>query len=155
MSPDMFPQPLVNGQVKGKARRSLSPGEVERLPLHQPLDVAIARTSARKLAEDVGYSLIDQVRLSTVVFDLADIIITYAGEGEMIISWHEDGRRKGLKFFYHDQGRRAAPLTAFLQGKQTDAATPDLSTLKMLADEVEFIEDTQLGNCIAIIIWLE
>jgi serine/threonine-protein kinase RsbT len=144
--------PLVNGQVKGKARRSLSPGEVERLPLRQPLDVAIARTTARKLAEEVGYSLIDQVRLSTAVFDLAEALVASAAEGELVILWREDDRRKGLQFFCHDQGRRVPSLTALLQKKHDQ---PDSSDLKALADEVEFIEDARYGHGITMTIWLE
>jgi serine/threonine-protein kinase RsbT len=152
MGANTLPLPLANGRVKGKARRSLSPGEVDRLPLRQPLDVAIARTTARKLAEEVGYSLIDQVRLSTAVFDLAEAIVTYGGAGELVISWHKDDRHQGLKFFCHDEGRHAPTLTAFLQQKYSQ---PDSSDLKALADEVEFSEDTQRGNCVTLIIWLE
>ncbi len=150
MPPDTLP--LVNGRVKGKPRRSLSPGEVERLPLRQPLDVAIARTTARKLAEEVGYSLIDQVRLSTAVFDLAAAVIASAGEGELVILWRENDQRKGLQFFYHHQNRRVPSLTAFLQ-KEHDQ--PDSSGLKARADEVEFTKDARYGHGITMTIWLE
>jgi serine/threonine-protein kinase RsbT len=154
IEPTLVPSPLVNGQIKAKPRRALTPGIVERLMLHQPLDVAIARTAARKLADDLGYSLIDQVRLSTAVFDLTDAVVTYAGQGELVTLWREEADHKGLQFLCHDQGRRSPQLTAIWQNSNTENSW-GCSSLQKLVDECLFTANPEQGNCITITIWLE
>ena len=149
------PSPLVNGQIKGKPQTMLSPGAVQRLILQKPLDIAIARTTVRKLADSLGYSLIDQVRLSSAVFEIADNIVACAGRGEIVISWYEDAKHKGLQLFCNDQGLHAPKLTTILQ---TDGCNPEYRSsmeLKQLVDEFEFKEDEKHGNCVTIALWLE
>jgi serine/threonine-protein kinase RsbT len=148
--------PLVEGLVKGKPKKSLSQGVVQRLALQKPLDVAIARTTVRKLTEDLGYSLIDQIRISTAIFEIADHFVTYAGQGEIVILWHEDSRHKGLEFFCNDQGLHEPKLTKFFKGNNRQANN-GLSILspRKLVDTFEFSEDSKHGNCINMSIWLE
>ena len=152
----LSPSPLIDGQVKGKPKKTLAQGVVQRLILNKPFDVAIARTTVRKLADDVGYSLIDQIRLSTAIFEIADHIVSYAGQGEIVIYWHEDTQHKGLKFCCNDQGLHAPKLTNFfsrnnLQGENGSSV---LSPRK-LVDTFEFTEDPKHGNCINMSIWFE
>ncbi|MBN1217751.1 MAG: hypothetical protein JXM69_02390 [Anaerolineae bacterium] len=148
--------PLVDGQIKGKPKKTLSPGFVQRLPLKKPLDVAIARTTVRKLADELGYSLIDQVRLSTAIFEVTDNIVTHAGQGEIDIYWREDTQHRGLQFFCNDQGLHASKLTTALyqHSLQPNGYASALS-LKNLVDEFEFTEDYKDGNCVTMAIWLE
>jgi serine/threonine-protein kinase RsbT len=150
--------PLINGQVKGKPKIQLSAGLVERIPLNQPLDVAIARTTVRQLADDVGYSLIDQLRISSAIFEIADHIVTCAGQGEIVIFWHEDNQHKGLKFFCNDQGLRAPKLADIFNNRNTARNETDMVSVtssRKLVDTVEFTEDPKLGNCLNILIWLD
>jgi serine/threonine-protein kinase RsbT len=149
--------PLINGQIKEKPKKLLSPGVVKRLALHKPLDVAIARTTIRRLADELGYSLIDQVRLSTAIFEIADNIVDYAGKGEIIISWREDAQHKGLQLLCNDQGVHAPELTRFFQmgGSNENEYRLNVLTPKKLVDEFEFTEDPKDGNCIKMTVWLE
>ncbi|MBN1993191.1 MAG: hypothetical protein JW953_10845 [Anaerolineae bacterium] len=150
------PSPLVSGEIKGKPQKTFAPGVIQRLTLQQPLDVAIARTTVRKLADEVGYSLIDQVRLSTAIFEIADKIVTYAGQGEIVIYWRENAGRKGLQFVCNDQGLRAAKLTHILQvGCQDSGDKANFLSLSRIVDEYQFTQDPKYGNCITISIWLE
>jgi len=147
--------PLMDGQAKGKPQKTLSPGIVQRLALNKPYDVAFARSMVRKLADDVGYSLIDQVRVSTAIFYVADHIVSYAGQGEIVIYWHEDTRHKGLRFCCNDQGLHAPKLTKFFSNThQSENGTSILSPRK-LVDTFEFTEDPKHGNCIHMSIWFE
>ncbi len=136
---------------------SFPPGEVERLPLHSSIDAAIIRIAARKLADFLGYSLIDQARISTAVFEIAYDIVSYAGQGEIVISWHEDGAgRKGLEFFCHDQGLNALELTAVLptNGNGTKNKSNFINA-KRLVDEFKVAQNPEHGNCVTIVIWKE
>jgi serine/threonine-protein kinase RsbT len=153
----LSPSPLVDGQIKGKPKKLLSPGVVKRLALRKPLDVAIARTTVRRLADELGYSLINQVRLSTAIFEVADNIVAYAGQGEIIISWQEDAQHKGLQLLCNDQGLHAPELTRFFQmgGSNQNESKLSILTPKKLVDEFEFTEDPKDGNCVKMAIWLE
>jgi serine/threonine-protein kinase RsbT len=148
--------PLINAQIKGKPKKTFPPGVIQRLTLRKPLDAAIARTTVRGLASDLGYSLIDQVRLSTAIFEIADNIVTHAGQGEIVILWHEEPQYKGLQFFCNDQGLHVPQLTALLQtgGGETGRNLNFLS-LKQLVDEFKFTEDPKYGNCVTMAVWLE
>lgn len=147
--------PLMDGQVKSKPKKTLSPGIVQRLTLSKPYDVAIARSTVRKLADDVGYSLIDQIRISTAIFDIADHIVSYAGQGEIIIYWHEDSQHKGLKFCCNDQGLHAPRLTKFFSNTQPDENGSSILSPRKLVDTFEFTEDPKHGNTINMSIWFE
>lgn len=148
--------PLVDGQVKGKPKKILSQGVVQRITLNSPFDVAMARTTIRKLADDVGYSLIDQIRVSTAIFEIADHIVSYAGQGEIVVYWHEDAQHKGLKFCCNDQGLHAPKLTNFYsQGALQGENGSSVLSPRKLVDTFEFTEDAKHGNCINMSIWFE
>jgi anti-sigma regulatory factor (Ser/Thr protein kinase) len=149
--------PLINGKVKGKPKTILAEGIVKRLTLSQPLDVAIARTTVRNLTNDVGYCLIDQLRIASAIFELANYIVTFAGQGEIVISWYEDNHHKGLEFFCNDQGIHAPKLTNFFKNEITDGSEGafSMASPQKLVDTFEFTEDPKLGNCINISIWLD
>jgi serine/threonine-protein kinase RsbT len=151
------PSPLINGQIRRKPRKTFSPGVIQRLTLHKPLDAAIARTSVQGLAVDLGYSLIDQVRLSTAIFEIADNIVTHAGQGEIVIYWHEEAYYKGLQFFCHDRGLHAPQLTAILEQTDGDETERKLNflSLRQLVDEFKFTEDPEYGNCVTMAVWVE
>ena len=151
------PSPFINGQIKGKPRKTFPPGVIQRLTLHKPLDAAIARTTVRELATDLGYSLIDQVRLSTAIFEIANNIVTHAGQGEIVIYWREEAHHKGLQFYCNDQGLHAPQLTAILQqtgGDETESKL-DFLSLRQLVDKFKFTEDPKYGNCVTMAVWLE
>ena len=148
--------PLTNAQTKRKPKKTFLPGVIQRLILRKPLDAAIARTTVRGLASDLGYSLIDQVRLSTAIFEIADDIVTHAGQGEIVILWREEPQHKGLQLFCNDQGLHAPQLTHVLQtgGDETERKL-NLLSLKQLVDEFKFTEDPKYGNCVTMAVWLE
>jgi serine/threonine-protein kinase RsbT len=148
--------PMINGQIRRKPKKAFSPGVIQRLSLSKPLDAAIARTTVRELATDLGYSLVDQVRLSTAIFEIADKIVTHAGQGEIVIYWREEAHCKGLQFFCNDQGLHTPQLAALLQtgGDETESKLNFLR-LKQLVDEFKFTEDPKYGNCVTMAVWLE
>ncbi len=125
------------------------------MPLHRTIDAAIVRVAVRKLANFLGYNLIDQARISTAVFEVAHDIVAYAGQGEIAISWHDDGAgRKGLEFFCHDRGLNALELTAVLP-INGNGNKSNFIHVKRLVDEFKVAQDPEHGNCVTIIIWME
>lgn len=130
---------------------------VKRLSLQNSLDAVIARATVRKLAASFGYSLIDQVRIATAIFEIADRIVSYAGKGEIVITWRKDDPwHQGLSFFCNDLGIGAPELTSMLQtgGDETSDKLNFLG-LKRLADEFEVAANPHYGNCVTAVIWKE
>lgn len=146
----------MNGRMKRKPGRNPFVEEIQRLTLHNTLDVVIARATVRKLADSQGYSLIDQVRISTAIAEVANYIVTYAGQGEIVISWRQDASgQHGLEFFCHDQGLNTPELTSILQAGGDDTGNKlNLLGLKKLVDEFEVTEDARHGNCVKLIKWM-
>ena len=131
--------------------------EVQRLVLDNTLDPIIVRTTVRKLADSLGYSLLDQVRISTAIFEIAQDYVAYAGKGEIIVSWRKDTTQlKGLHFFCHDCGLNDPKLTTILLagGSETHNKLNFLG-LRRLVDEFTFTQDPEYGNCVTVIKWIE
>jgi hypothetical protein len=117
------------------------PGVIKRLPVRHMLDAAMARTTARKLAEQFGYDLIDQLRLAAATFELTQLLLTNADKGELVMLWYENTQGMGLKCYCC-----AEPPPIYLTDDKTSTQKPDFSRLKKLVDEFEYIEDPRRGD---------
>jgi len=126
------------------------PGIIKRLPVRNILEAAIARTTARKLAEKLGYDLIDQLRLASATFELAQLLITCAGKGELVMLWYENRQEMGLKCCC-----RVEPPVGHITGDKRSTPKPDFSKLKKLVDEFAYIEDPQHGDSVLVTVWLK
>ena len=91
----------------------------------------------------MGYTLLDRVRISTAIFEIARDFVVYAEQGEIVISWREDEpTRKGLTFFCHDCGQNSPKLTSkFQTGGQNSQNRLNFLSLRKLVDEFEFKKD--------------
>ncbi len=129
--------------------------ELQRVNLHKLVDATIARATVRQLADSLGYSLTDQVSIATAIFEIAQELVTYAGQGSLIIRWREDdAHHKGLEILGHDQGLNKRELTSvLLAGGEGAYEKMNLMGLKKLVDEFEITQDAQLGNCVRLLKW--
>ena len=126
------------------------PGVIKRLSVRHQLDAAKARTTARKLAEQLGYDLIDQFRLAAATFELAQFLITWTGKGELFMLWYKHTQGMGLKCCCC-----AEPPAIYITDDKISAQKPDLSRLKKIVDEFEYIEDIQRGDSVVVTVWLK
>ncbi len=74
------------------------------LRISQEEDIAVARTMAKRFAQEAGFSLADVTKIATSVSELARNIYRYAGEGKVFI------RKKDVK------GVPALEVVAFDEG---------------------------------------
>jgi serine/threonine-protein kinase RsbT len=142
----------------GQQPETPNPGQIlHQFNLQNSLDAVIARATIRKLAASLGFSLVEQVRIATAIFEIAYNLVTYAGQGEIVISWHEaDDGRAGLEFFCHDRGLRSSELTTVLQTNRPHSYSQmNLLGLRRLADKFEFKKDRHYGNSVKAVIWKE
>jgi serine/threonine-protein kinase RsbT len=73
-------------------------------PLRSEHDMVMARQLARRLAQQLGFSLVDQTKLVTAASELARNALIYGGGGTMCCETLDDGGRRGLKLTFTDQG---------------------------------------------------
>jgi serine/threonine-protein kinase RsbT len=130
--------------------------KIQHLSLRNAFDVDIARATVRKLAGSRGYSLLDQVRISTAIYEIARDLIAYAGRGEITISWREDNPKyRGLVFSCNDCGLSDPTLTAKLQtGGYNSNNKLNFLSMRKLVDEFEFAMDPERGNCVTVVKWI-
>jgi len=126
-------------------------GVLERLPVRHMLDAARARATARKLAGQLGYDLIDQLRLAAATFELAQFLTTWTGKGELFILWYKNTQGMGLKCC----GCCAEPPAIYLTNNEKPAPEPDFSKLKKIVDKFEYLEDPRRSGSVVVTVWLE
>lgn len=90
---------------------------VKVVPINVEQDVIVARQECRALAQRLGFSPVDQARVTTAVSELARNIVVYGVRGTVTLVELADGDRKGLQIAFDDEGPGIADVdTAMQQG---------------------------------------
>jgi serine/threonine-protein kinase RsbT len=116
------------------------------LPLRSEQDIVLARQAVRKLAQEIGFGIVDQTKMVTAASELARNAVIYGGGG--VLRWEllADGARKGLRLHFIDEG----PGIPDLAQAMTDGWTSGngmglgLSGAKRLVNEFEI--DSRVGH---------
>src|SRR6204780_1556142 len=74
------------------------------LPLTNEHDIVLSRQAVRRMAQQLGFSLVDQTKLVTAASELARNALIYGGGGTLRCELLDDGARRGLKLTFTDQG---------------------------------------------------
>ncbi len=72
--------------------------------IENELDIVAARRRAKEVAEELGFSTVDQVRIATAISELARNIVLYAKEGSIVVRALREGDRQGLEILVADNG---------------------------------------------------
>jgi serine/threonine-protein kinase RsbT len=73
-------------------------------------DIAASRQLVRRLAQDLGFSLVDQTKLVTATSELARNTVKYGRGGEMRVEQVRRNAELGLKVTFVDQGPGIADI---------------------------------------------
>ena len=73
-------------------------------PLRSETDIVLARQLVRKLAQQVGFSLVDQTMIVTATSEIARNCLIYGGGGVMRYEILDAGNRRGLRLAFIDEG---------------------------------------------------
>jgi serine/threonine-protein kinase RsbT len=127
-----------------------------RLELGSEQDVVRARQAVRKLAQDSGFSLVEQTKLVTASSELARNTLIHGGGGhmEMEVLNEADGR-SGIRLRFIDQG----PGIADMKLAMTDGWTSGnglglgLTGSKRLASEFDIQSAPGQGTRVTIVRW--
>ena len=114
-------------------------------PLRSETDIVLARQLVRKLAQQLGFSLVDQTKIVTATSELARNCLIYGGGGVMQYEILNAGLRRGLRLSFVDEGPGIPDLDQALTDGWTSGAGLGLglSGTRRLVNEFEI--DTKVG----------
>ena len=121
-------------------------GDVGEVSITTDDDVVRVRQIVRSYAQQVKLSLVDQTKLVTAASELARNTLVYGGGGAARVEFVSDGRRSGVRAWFHDDGPGIPDTTLALADGWTsgNGLGLGLSGARRLVDE--FTLDTEVGR---------
>lgn len=97
-------------------------------------DVIIARQEGRSMAQRLGFSPVDQARITTAISELARNIVVYGDHGTVTLREVEREGRKGIEVLFDDEGPGIADVDlamrqGYTSGKGLGAGLPGTQRL--------------------------
>ncbi|MFC4322037.1 anti-sigma regulatory factor [Litchfieldia salsa] len=119
-------------------------------------DIVAARQQGRIAAKDLGFSTVDQARITTAISELARNIYLYAGNGEICIQRYTHAGKVGLQIKCSDSGPGITDIRQVMQdGFSTSGGLgAGLPGVKRLMDEFEIESNPGQGTTITTVKWL-
>jgi serine/threonine-protein kinase RsbT len=74
------------------------------ISIRSELDIVAARMAARTVAQEMGFTKVDQARIATATSELTRNIIMHAGQGAVTIRHVHTNQRQGIEIIFEDQG---------------------------------------------------
>src|SRR5690242_4225330 len=113
--------------------------KTDELPVRTEHDIVVARQTVRRLAQEIGFSLVDQTKLVTGASELARNTVVYGGGGQMVCEILTEGARTGLRLSFKDEGPGIANLELAMMDGWTSGKGlgMGLSGTKRLVNEFE------------------
>ena len=129
--------------------------KTDELPLRTQQEVVLARQGVRRLAQGLGFGIVDQTKLVTAASELGRNALIYGKGGVMRWEVVTDGRRQGLRLHFIDRG----PGIPDVQLAMTDGWTSGtgmglgLSGAKRLVNDFEIETGPDIGTRVTITRW--
>jgi serine/threonine-protein kinase RsbT len=125
------------------------------LDLRSEHDVVLARQAVRKMALELGFSLVDQTKMVTAASELARNTLIYGGGG--VLKWEMllDGAKKGLRLTFKDEGPGIPDLALAMTDGWTSGTGlgMGLSGAKRLVNEFDIDSKPGQGTRVTITRW--
>lgn len=119
-------------------------------------DIVNVRQLCRNFASEIGFSIIDQSRITTTVSELARNIYLYAKQGEIRMEALADVNKLGLKIVALDNGPGIADIKKAMQDGFTTSGGlgAGLPGVKRLMDEFDIELPPGGGTKVVVVKWL-
>jgi serine/threonine-protein kinase RsbT len=126
-----------------------------RVPITTESDVITARQGVRQLAQISGLSGADVTLVATAISEVARNILSFAGEGEVVLSVDASGRR-ALVIVAHDDGPGIEDVELAMQdGYSTGSSLGmGLPGARRLMDEFEIVSRVGVGTRVTMRKWI-
>ena len=121
-------------------------GNSDALPIRLEQDVVLARQTVRRLAQQLGFGIVDQTKIVTAASELARNTLIYGGGGELRWESVTDGARRGLRLHFVDEGPGIADVQQALADGWSSGTGLGLGLpgAKRLVNDFEL--DTEVGK---------
>jgi serine/threonine-protein kinase RsbT len=125
------------------------------VPVRSEQDIVLARQSVRKVAQEIGFGIVDQTKIVTAASELARNTVVYGLGGEMRWETLEDGGRKGLRLHFVDRGPGIEDVARALTDGWTSGSGLGLglSGAKRLVNDFEIETAPGRGTRVTITRW--
>jgi serine/threonine-protein kinase RsbT len=133
-----------------------TPGtEAQVLPIASDGDVVRIRQAVRVLAVEVKLSLVDQTKLVTAASELARNTLVYGGGGRAEVGPVVEGRRRGVRAVFSDEGPGIPDVDLALTDGWTSGSGLGLglSGARRLVDSFRLDTTPGAGTTVEIIKW--
>jgi serine/threonine-protein kinase RsbT len=132
-----------------------SPLKTETLPVKEEVNIVSVRQACRRLAVEIGLSLVDQTKIVTAASELARNLLIYGGGGEVRLEVLQNGLRKGLRVHFEDQGPGIPDIELALRDGFTSGGGMGLGLggAKRLVNEFEIFSKPGEGTKVTITRW--
>jgi serine/threonine-protein kinase RsbT len=118
-------------------------------------DIVLARQAVRKMALELGFSLVDQTKMVTAASELARNTVVYGGGG--VLQWEMllDGAKKGLRLTFKDEGPGIPDVVLAMTDGWTSGSGlgMGLSGAKRLVNEFDIDTKPGKGTRVTITRW--
>jgi serine/threonine-protein kinase RsbT len=127
----------------------------ETIPVRASAEVVQVRHLVRKLAVDIGLSLIEQTKIVTAASELARNMVDYGGGGTLRAEVLDEGMRRGLRLSFEDHGPGIADVDQALRDGYTSGNGMGLGLggAKRLSNEFELASKPGQGTRVTITRW--
>ena len=127
----------------------------ENRPIVTAEDVVAVRQAVRQRAVELGFNLVDQTKIVTAASELARNTLQYGGGGTLRIEEVIDGRRRGLRLVFEDDGPGIANVELAMKDGYTtgNGLGLGLSGAKRLSSEFDIHSRPGEGTRVTIVRW--
>ncbi|WP_326943831.1 anti-sigma regulatory factor [Amycolatopsis sp. NBC_01307] len=131
------------------------PGRTDEQVIRADEDVVRVRQLVRAYALEVKLSLVDQTKLVTATSELARNTLIYGGGGTARVEEITDGRRKGVRAHFHDDGPGIPDVTVALADGWSSGKGMGLGLggAKRLVDQFDLDTEVGRGTDITVVKW--
>lgn len=129
--------------------------KTETILIQSSTDVVLVRQAVRQLAVEIGFGLVDQTKIVTAASELARNTLDYGGGGTAKLETLLEGRRRGLRLTFEDQGPGILDIDLALKDGFTTGSGlgMGLGGAKRLANEFEIQSVVGEGTRVTIVRW--
>jgi serine/threonine-protein kinase RsbT len=125
------------------------------MPVRSEQDIVSSRQKVRALAQQLKFSLVDQTKMITAASELSRNTVVHGGGGTMHWELLDDGRRRGLRLLFEDQGPGIADIALALTDGWTSGVGMGLGLpgSKRLVQEFDVQSAPGAGTRVSIVRW--
>ena len=146
---------LIRQHHRQPRARRCRPRVDETMPLRTSDDVVRVRQAVRARAVAAGFSLVDQTKIVTAASEIGRNTVDYGGGGTLRIEVLRDGRRRGVRLTFDDQGPGIADIELAMKDGYTTGGGLGLglSGAKRLSNEFEITSTPGQGTVVTLARW--